>query len=185
MVIEVQVQPHDAEWARRFMQEAQNLRALWGANLVAAHHIGSTAIPSIVAKPIVDMLVEVRSTALLDERVPQMEASGYQALGEYGLPGRRYFRKENPDGSRSHHIHVYETGSPEIHRHLAFRNYLLAHPVLADEYSALKQRLAADHPHDAQAYMDGKAPFIREVEARAIAWARPTDGFGAPTGDTL
>lgn len=172
MIIEVRVRPHDPEWSRSFDQEAQNLRALWGANLLAAHHIGSTAIPSIVAKPIVDMLVEVHSVALLDELVPQMEASGYQALGEYGLPGRRYFRKEHPDGSRSHHIHAYETGSSEIHRHLAFRNYLLAHPVIANAYSTLKRRLAADHPHDSQAYMDGKAPFIRKVEAQALAWSR-------------
>lgn len=172
MIIEVQARPHDPEWSRRFRQEARNLRALWGSNLVAAHHIGSTAIPSIVAKPIVDMLVEVQSVAPLDALVPRLEASGYQALGEYGLPGRRYFRKQPPDGSRSHHIHAYETGSSEIHRHLTFRNDLLAHPVVAHDCSALKQRLAADHPHDSQEYTDGKAPLIREVEVQALAWSR-------------
>jgi GrpB-like predicted nucleotidyltransferase (UPF0157 family) len=144
-----------------------------GPEFIAAHHIGSTAIPTIVAKPIVDVLLEIQSIARFDLLVESMRGHGYQAMGEYGLPGRRYFRKHTQAGIRSHHVHAYEAGNPEIRRHLAFRDFLLAHPEIAAEYSALKQRLALAHPNDMAAYVDGKDPFIRDVEAKALAWSRP------------
>ena len=172
MSIDVQVQVHDPEWSRSFNREVENLRDLWGSNLISAHHIGSTAIASILAKPIVDVLVEVRSVDVVDQATAMTQARGYQAMGEYGLPGRRYFRKHNQAGGRTHHIHAFEVGNSEIHRHLAFRDYLLAHSAVAQEYSALKQRLAAAHPNDMRAYVEGKEPFIREVEAKALAWCR-------------
>ena len=170
--MEVRVQVHDPEWSRSFKREVENLRDSWGDNLVAAHHVGSTAIASILAKPIVDVLVEVRSIGLLDPLVSKMEARGYQAMGEYGLPGRRYFRKYDQAGDRTHHIHAFEVGNSQIHRLLVFRDCLLAHPAIAQEYSSLKQRLAAAHPHDMRAYVEGKEPFIRDVEAKALVWGR-------------
>jgi GrpB-like predicted nucleotidyltransferase (UPF0157 family) len=170
--MDVRVQAYNPEWAQAFEREAELLRVLVGAEFIAAHHIGSTSIPTIVAKPIVDILLEVHSIARLDLLAESMRGHGYQAMGEYGLPGRRYFRKHTHAGVRSHHVHAYEAGNPEIHRHLAFRDFLLAHPAIAAEYSALKQQLALAHPNDMAAYVDGKDPFIRCVEAKALAWSR-------------
>jgi GrpB-like predicted nucleotidyltransferase (UPF0157 family) len=91
-------------------------------------------------------------------------------MGEYGIPGRRYFRKDDPEGVRTHHVHAFQAGSDEVVRHLAFRNYLRAHPADAQRYSELKRKLAREHPREMDAYMDGKDGFIKEMDRRAAAW---------------
>lgn len=169
----VVVVPHDPRWRDLFEVEAQHIAAALGENAVAIHHIGSTAIPDIHAKPIVDLLVEVRDIAETDGRSARMESLGYQVMGEYGIPGRRYFRKDGPDGSRTHHVHAFRAGSDEVKRHLAFRDYMIAHPVDAQRYGELKQKLAEEHPHSMDAYMDGKDGFIKEMERRAARWLNP------------
>ncbi|HEX3870404.1 MAG TPA: GrpB family protein [Pirellulales bacterium] len=90
--------------------------------------------------------------------------------GEFGIEGRRYFRRDDAAGVRTHHVHAFQIGSHHIARHLAFRDFLRAHPALAMEYSDLKRRLAEAHPHDIDAYMDGKDAFVKAMEARALAW---------------
>jgi GrpB-like predicted nucleotidyltransferase (UPF0157 family) len=172
--MQIRVQSHRSEWAQSFEVEAASLRRLLGSNFSAAHHVGSTAIPAIVAKPIVDVLVEVYSVSRLDELAETMQSHGYEVMGEYGLPGRRYYRKHHHTGVRSHHVHAYDVGNSDIDRHLAFRDFLLAHPEIAQEYSALKQQLALAHPNDKVAYVEGKDTFIREVQARALTWSRTT-----------
>ena len=96
-----------------------------------------------------------------------MEALGYAALGEFGIPGRRYFRRNNASGDRTHQIHAFENGSPQIKRHLAFRDFMIDNPNVAQEYGDLKRTLAAKHPDDIEAYMDGKGEFIKEIDRRA------------------
>ncbi len=96
-----------------------------------------------------------------------MEALGYEARGEYGIAGRRFFRRDDKHGDRTHQVHAFEDGSPQIARHLAFRDYMIAHPETAQEYSDLKRELVAQHPNDIEAYMDGKNEFIQEVDKRA------------------
>ncbi len=96
-----------------------------------------------------------------------MSALGYEALGEFGLPGRRYFRKG--DNPRTHQVHVFQEGDVQVGRHLAFRDYLVAHPAEAAAYGELKARLAARFAGDYEAYMDG---FIKETERRALCWYR-------------
>ncbi|HEU4882801.1 MAG TPA: GrpB family protein [Longimicrobium sp.] len=166
----VEVVPHDPRWRDAFEVESKHITAALGENVVAIHHIGSTAIPDIHAKPIIDLLVEVRDIAAVDGRGAAMEALGYQVMGEYGIPGRRYFRKDDQDGIRTHHVHVFRAGSGEVARHLAFRDYMIVHPADARRYSELKQRLAAEHPTSADAYMDGKDGFIQQVDRRAAQW---------------
>lgn len=146
-----------------------------GGTILAVHHIGSTAIPGIQAKPIIDLLAVVDDLGALDERRAQMEALGYEVMGEFGIPGRRYFRKDNAAGARTHQIHAFEEGSPQIERHLAFRDFMRAHPGHAREYETLKQQLAALHPLDISSYADGKDAFIRDMDARAAAWRRTGD----------
>jgi GrpB-like predicted nucleotidyltransferase (UPF0157 family) len=114
--------------------------------------------------------MEVEDIVELDDRSSSMEEFGYEAMGEFGIPGRRYFRKNNASGVRTHQVHAFEADSPEVKRHLVFRDYMIAHPVEAQMYGELKQRLAREHPDDIEAYMDGKDPFIKEQEAKAIAW---------------
>jgi GrpB-like predicted nucleotidyltransferase (UPF0157 family) len=128
------------------------------------HHIGSTAIPTIYAKPIIDILLVVQDLAALDEKQPKMEVLGYKALGEFGIPRRRYFRRDNAFGDRTHQIHAFENGSPQIQRHLAFRDYMIDNPDVAQEYSDLKRELATTYSDNSEAYMDSKDEFIQEID---------------------
>jgi GrpB-like predicted nucleotidyltransferase (UPF0157 family) len=168
----VVVVPHDPEWARKFDSEAEILQSTLGSVVSAIHHIGSTSIPGIHAKPIVDMLLEVPSIEALDGQAAALVAEGYEAMGEFGIPGRRYFRKDNASGVREYHVHAFARGSEGAVRHLAFRDYLRSHPTIAQEYSELKRRLARRFPSDIAAYMDGKDPFIKPTEQAALVWWR-------------
>lgn len=172
----VEVVPHDPQWRDAFEAEAKQVAAALGANLVAVHHIGSTAIPNIYAKPIIDLLAEVRDIAEVDGRSSAMESLGYEVMGEFGIPGRRFFRKDNRKGTRTHHIHAFEAGSAGGERHLAFRDYMIAHPGDALEYSELKRKLAQEHPQSIDGYMDGKDGFIKEIDRRAAQWRASYDG---------
>jgi GrpB-like predicted nucleotidyltransferase (UPF0157 family) len=99
-----------------------------------------------------------------------MEALAYEALGEFGIPGRRYFRKGGDD--RTHQAHVFQVGDPGVERHLAFRDYLRAHPGVAAEYGVLKAGLAQQFPEDIDKYMDGKDAFVKAAEQEALRWYR-------------
>jgi GrpB-like predicted nucleotidyltransferase (UPF0157 family) len=100
-----------------------------------------------------------------------MAALGYRAWGEFGLPGRRFFTKDE-SGTRTHNVHVYGAGNPEIERHLAFRDYMISHPEQARAYGLLKRELARRFPTDFESYMDGKDAFVKERERRALAWRK-------------
>jgi GrpB-like predicted nucleotidyltransferase (UPF0157 family)/gamma-glutamylcyclotransferase (GGCT)/AIG2-like uncharacterized protein YtfP len=165
----VTVLPHDPNWKHAFEKEAQQIRSALGSSITAIHHIGSTAVPRIYAKPVIDVLVEVIDINDVDQRRPEMESIGYEVMGEFGLPGRRYFRKDDEFGTRTHQIHVFTAGSHQVTRHLAFRDFLITHPHAAKEYSDLKRKLAAEHPHDMDSYMDGKDPFIKAIDAECSA----------------
>jgi GrpB-like predicted nucleotidyltransferase (UPF0157 family) len=166
----VEVVPHNPLWRDAFEEEAKHVAAALGDTVAAIHHIGSTAIPKIYAKPVVDLLVEVRDITEVDGRSSAMASFGYDVMGEYGIPGRRYFRKDNQEGIRTHHIHAFEAGSAEVTRHLAFRDYMIAHPEDAQRYSELKRKLAKEHPQSIDRYMDGKEGFIKEIDRRAAQW---------------
>lgn len=169
----IQLVEHDPRWSGDFEHEATRIRRALGDSLIELHHIGSTSIPGIVAKPVIDMLGVARSLHELDEQAAQLVALGYQALGEFGIPGRRYFRKDDADGTRTHQLHTFAVGAAEVHRHLSFRDFLREHPADAQAYASLKRTLARDAA-DMRAYSDGKSDFIREIERRAEAWRRAT-----------
>ena len=172
----VEVVPHNPQWRDAFEAEAKHVAAALGENVVAIHHIGSTAIPNIYAKPVVDLLVEVRDITEADGQSSAMESLGYEVMGEYGIPGRRYFRKDTGEGIRTHNIHAFEAGSAEVERHLAFRDYMIAHPVDAQRYSELKRKLAEKHPQSMDGYMDGKDGFIKEIDRKAAQWRTSETG---------
>ncbi len=166
----VEVVPHDPTWRLTFIKDSKQIALAMEENIVTIHHIGSTAIPNIYAKPIIDFLIEVKDIAKVDARNPAMTALGYEAMGEFGIPGRRFFRKNSASGKRTHHLHAFEAESPEVKRHLAFRDYAIAHPEVAQKYSELKRELAKTYPEDIQSYMNGKNGFIKEVEKKALEW---------------
>lgn len=164
------VVPHNPRWKDAFQAEATLLQHTLGDAIVAIHHIGSTAVPDILAKPIIDILIEVHSLEDMDQRAQHMENAGYEAMGEYGITGRRYFRKSNTAGVRTHHIHTFTAGDKHALRHLTFRDYLLAHPDKAQAYSDLKQTLSDKHGQLAQGYQDLKSPFVEATQQAALRW---------------
>jgi len=166
------VVPHNPEWASHFTREAAALRAALMPLDVTFHHIGSTAIPGIRAKPIIDLLGETNDLSEIDARSYIFPHLGYEIMGEYGIDGMRYFRKINISGARTHNLHIFEMGSPHAERHLAFRDYLRAHPDRAAAYSELKARLTASDDFSWDDYVDGKSPFIRATEQEALTWYR-------------
>jgi GrpB-like predicted nucleotidyltransferase (UPF0157 family) len=159
----------DQDWPAKFEQEAARITGALGSLVAAIYHIGSTSIPGIFAKPIIDILLEVSDSNDLEAIAHGMGLLGYESLGEFGIRGRRYFRKSDTSGIRTHHVHAFLRGGPQVRRHLVFRDYLSSHADIALEYSRLKRELAAQYPEDAEAYADGKASFIKEQEAKALA----------------
>jgi GrpB-like predicted nucleotidyltransferase (UPF0157 family) len=136
---------------------------------VTVHHIGSTAIAGIRAKPILDLIPVFASAAALDDLRAQLESLGYEWWGEYGLPGRRYCTLVDPQtGCRRVQLHGYLKESPEITRHLAFRDYLRARPDVAQGYDAEKERCRKLHPFDSHAYSDCKCESIQRIQAAAL-----------------
>jgi GrpB-like predicted nucleotidyltransferase (UPF0157 family) len=175
MTRKVEVVPYHVDWPERFKAEAEALARVFGSQLLSIHHFGSTAIPGISAKPIIDILVIVREIQTVDALNPRLAGMGYQPVGEYGIPGRRFFYKGTSE-LRSHHLHVYQAGNPHIMRHLAFRDYMRTHPVSARAYSRLKESLASEHPEDMEGYIAGKNDFVKEQEKRAMEWYQDRKG---------
>lgn len=171
--VSVRLVPHDPQWAEQARAEARALAAALGRNLLTVHHVGSTAIPGIVAKPVLDLMPVVASLAALDLQREAMETLGYQWRGESGLPGRRYCTRSDPaTGRRLIQAHAYEDGSFEIARHLAFRDYLREHLDIAAAYEFEKLRCRDLHPEDKHAYSNCKSDWIRGIETEALTWRK-------------
>ncbi len=154
------------DWSQEFNQEAKLLKETLGDIKINIHHIGSTAIPGIYAKPIIDMILEVADINKLDRFNKKFEALGYVPKGEYGIAGRRYFQKGGD--LRTHHIHAFAIGNEEIARHVRFRDYLRANKAKANEYESLKLSLAKKFKHDPEKYWEGKNDLIKQLDIEAL-----------------
>jgi GrpB-like predicted nucleotidyltransferase (UPF0157 family) len=152
-----------------------------GDEVVAIHHMGSTAVPGLAAKPIIDLLVAVHDIARLDALDEGMLARGYQPRGENGIPGRRYYVKGSED-VHTHHVHAFRHDDPQVARHLTLVAYLRAHPQEVMAYGRLKQSLARRYPRDIDAYVLGKDAYIKALDQRAAAWraGQPASAEQAP-----
>jgi len=144
------------------------------------HHIGSTAVPGLAAKPILDLLLAVPDdaalTALDGDATTALGRLGYVAHGEHGLPGRRFFTRSAPGpADRTHNLHAFVAGAREAVRHLAFRDYLRTRPDIALAYGHLKRSLAAGCGNDIDRYCEGKDAFIKHHEAAALRWMNTAD----------
>ena len=169
--IQVQLMPHDPSWAGFASLESEGLRSVIGPSLVVVHHIGSTSISGIVAKPIIDLMPVVTSLSELDEHRHEIEALGYEWWGELGIEDRRYCTKSDATtGRRLVQLHCFVEDSPHIIRHLAFREYLRAHQEIAMAYEQEKRRCQAQYPNDSHAYGDCKSAWIAEIEKAALTW---------------
>jgi len=163
---------HQAKWREDYARQADALQQAFGANFVGVHHIGSTAIPGIYAKPIIDILVEVDDIDLVDDCEQGLRQLGYDPKGEYGISGRRYFQKSDENFRRTHHMHVFGVDTSEIKRHLGFRDFLIAHPTWAKKYSELKRELVAAYDGNKDRYINGKDLFIKSIDQRVTDWLR-------------
>lgn len=165
----VRLVPYDPDWPARAQAEAVRIVAAVTLTALVVHHIGSTSIPAMPAKPILDLLGVAATPTDLEAIAPGLVALGYQERGEHGLPGRRFFVLDAL-GSRKRlvHLHCWAAGDPAIERHLAFRDHLRARSGLAQEYAELKLRCAAAYPDDRAGYGNCKDPWIRRVEADAV-----------------
>jgi GrpB-like predicted nucleotidyltransferase (UPF0157 family) len=172
MTRKVEVTTYNPLWKEEFHQEKKRLNKVFEGCNARIHHIGSTSVEGLAAKPIIDFLIELPDIYLADERTPSLEARGYTAKGENGIKGRRYFQYENEKGKRLYHVHIYASNSEEIARHLAFRHYLRTFKGEAERYGRLKSELAAQFPTDIDAYIQGKDEFVKELEKRAVKWGR-------------
>ncbi len=169
MVRIVEIVPYDSNWPAKSCGEIKSIAGVLGSNLISAHHIGSTAVPGLAAKPTIDILLVVHAVDRLDACNGAMAELGYQPKGEHGIPGRRYFQKLEGEVHLVH-IHAFQIGHPEINRYLNFRDYTIAHPETAQAYQDLKQQLALRFRHQPAQYTSGKDAFIRSVDRRAAAW---------------
>lgn len=164
----IKVVEYNPAWVSLFESEQSLLENALGGLAVKVEHIGSTAVPGLAAKPVIDILIEVSGLPELESRSRELESIGYLVLGENGITGRRYFQKGG--NQRSHHVHAFETGDTNLLRHRAFRDYLIAHPDIALEYSGVKKMAAAACGNDISQYMSLKNGFIKAHEALALQW---------------
>ncbi len=160
----VEIVTYDPAWPLRFEEERARIAEALGSRAPVIEHIGSTAVPGLAAKPVIDVLLGLRSYPLDEAGVRALESLGYEYRGEFGIPGRQFFRKGEP---RSHHVHAVELGSDLWVSHLAFRDRLRDHPEEAARYASLKRELVSRYRNERGRYTEAKAPFIEELLQRA------------------
>ncbi|HCJ1102230.1 TPA: GNAT family N-acetyltransferase [Legionella pneumophila] len=156
----IEVVPYDPNWPNIFETEAAKIKQALGNNCIAIHHVGSTSVPGLAAKPIIDIVPVVRDILALDQNTRVMEALGYEAKGEYGMLFRRYFQK------KGFNVHIFEQTSAEIDGHLLFRNWMREHRDDREHYAKLKQDLALRYPNDIYQYVFGKDAFVKNIHSK-------------------
>ena len=161
---EVMLQAYDRRWPDRFVAERDRLLALLPLVFVDIEHIGSTAVPGLVAKPIVDLMAGVETMAMAKSLAEPLCDNGYTTSAEFNatLTDRQWFMRW-ADGHRTHHLHIVVYGGDVWARHLRFRDALRASPVFAARYAALKAELAVRHPTDREAYTSAKTAFVNSL----------------------
>jgi len=175
----VAVRPYDARWPRAFAEEGERLQALLGPLARGIEHVGSTAVPGLAAKPILDVAVAYADAESLAVMRQVLEHAGYEDRGDQGEQGGVVLVKGSHT-CRTHHLHLVAEGSAQWRRYLAFRDALRGDESLRSRYATLKAHLARRFPVDRSAYTDGKDAFIAFVLGTAAASDRP-GGDSAPT----
>jgi len=154
------VSEYDDSWVSLFEKEKELILKQLTEGAVSVEHIGSTSVPGLCAKPIIDILIGIEHWSDAQRYVQAMERCGYVFMGEYGIPFRNFFVKGNP---RTHHVHMVEKNGTFRLDHLWFRNYLRCHAEEKENYAELKRRLAEKYPEDRDRYLQSKADFIQGI----------------------
>lgn len=157
----VVVVDYDPAWPVLFDEIQAPVRATLGELVITIEHVGSTSVPGLAAKPIIDLDVVIPSRADLPEAIRRLANLGYVHRGDLGIPGREAFAR--PPGTPAHHLYVCTPDTPNYLEHLALRDYLRAHPDAAREYGDLKRRLAMAYRYDIDSYVDAKTEFITNI----------------------
>jgi len=168
--VPVKVVDYDFSWPLLFEGEKAKILSVIAKKVVSIEHVGSTAVPGLGAKPIIDIMVGIRHLSDARGCIEPLETIGYEYVPEYedSLPERRYFRKGPSNVPNKHyHLHMVEYGGDFWIRHLLFRDYLRAHPQVAGEYYRLKKELAAKYGLNREAYTEAKTLFIESIVAKA------------------
>lgn len=172
----IRVVPYDPFWEVEYENESQKIKNILKDILVEVYHIGSTAVKGLAAKSIIDIMPVVTNISLVDKHNKEFVAIGYECMGEFGIEGRRYFRKGGDN--RTHQIHIFEQSNhKDINRHIAVRDFLRTHPDIALEYGELKMELAYRFSEDIEGYCTGKDAFVKQLEKDALLWYQNNESY--------
>jgi len=152
---------YDPRWPTQFNEMRSIISQAVGDSAIAIEHVGSTAVPGLAAKPIIDIDVVVASPATVSVAIERLAVIGYEHQGNLGMEDREAFK--NPPGSLRHHLYVCLQAGTALQNHLSLRYYLRSNPDAAAKYGQLKTQLAIRFPTDIDKYIDGKTDFILEV----------------------
>jgi GrpB-like predicted nucleotidyltransferase (UPF0157 family) len=166
---DVELVPHNPEWSQLADEESRCILECISIPVIGIYHIGSTSVPGIKAKPILDFVLEVEDMEAFIKESGNLEKLQYVSKGEYGIPGRQFFTKDTL-GERTHHLHVFQQGHQDIERHLVFRDFLRSNPEAAKEYESLKEKLAKRFPKKSDMYTEAKSDFILSMDEVARYW---------------
>ena len=170
----VRLVPYDSTWPLEFAVEAERIMRACDGLPIRLEHVGSTSIPGLAAKPVIDILAGRPGNVSGSRYIDAFKQVGYEHKGAYGIPGRNYFRRGSPS---THHVHMVSWSSDLWRDHLLFRDYLRARPDIAREYETIRRELAALYLQDKGQYTDAKGPFVRSIVRRALE-----EGFAANSG---
>lgn len=159
----VVVEAYQSVWPERFRDIKQEVTAALENTMLRVEHIGSTSVPGLAAKPIIDLDVVIADDADLEFVIEKLAAAGYIHEGDLGIPGREAFRYEGKNHLMQHHLYVCRESSRELYRHIAFRNFLRSHPEAVREYSSVKLEAAALYPDSIEKYMESKAHCVEDL----------------------
>lgn len=164
-----QVVPYNPAWPQDYTNAARQLKKILKDILIEIHHVGSTAVPNLSAKDLIDILIVVKDIHTVDGYNEALYTLGYDSRGEREIVGRRYFVKKRR-GLHTHHLHIYQADHPEVKNLILFRDFLIAHPEKAKAYESLKLALSKKYVNDGDAYRAGKDQFIKDLLVEAKQW---------------
>lgn len=164
--LEVKLEDYNEDWKEKFEKERKTLSQIFKEDALEIQHVGSTSIPGLEAKPIIDIAIAVKELEIALKYVEKMEEAGYSFRGNAGVEGRYFFAK-GPEDNRTHYVHIEPINSPNWETHIFYKKYLLEHPEIVAEYEKLKEELARLYPEDRKKYTSGKNDFIQKILNKA------------------
>ena len=156
----VVVLPYDEAWKKDFEDIKAELMQVLEGLVLSVEHVGSTSVPGLAAKPVIDIDIVIEDQGCFDKVKTALETIGYHHEGDLGIPGREAFKYDGKDHLRKHHLYVCSKDAAELKRHISFRDYLRAHPEAVEEYGRIKIEGAELYPYDIDRYIEHKSPFI-------------------------